>query len=71
MINELHKKYEDEVQSSKDKVLGFIKNDNPNFMPVKLGDAYKIRELDDAVTKLVRAEEKLAYVQKNFAKDVA
>ena len=40
-------------------------------MPVKLGDAYKIRELDDAVTKLVRAEEKLAYVQKNFAKDVA
>ena len=60
MINALQKKYEDDVAACKEAITGFIKNNKPNYMPVNLGEAYKLRELDGAIVKLNRAEEKLA-----------
>ncbi len=60
MITALQKQYEEDVVVCKEAIEGFIKNNKPNYMPVNLGEAYKLRELDGAIVKLNRAEEKLA-----------
>jgi len=66
MINALQKKYEDDVAACKEAITGFIKNNKPNYMPVNLGEAYKLRELDGAIIKLTQAEDKLECLRKNF-----
>ena len=52
MIHELQKQYEDDVAVLKEAIEGFIKNNKPNYMPVNLGEAYRLRELDGAIVKL-------------------
>ena len=71
MINELQKQYEDDVAVLKEAIEGFIKNNKPNYMPVNLGEAYRLRELDGAMIKLTQAEEKLACLTKNFTGNAA
>jgi len=66
MITALQKQYEEDVVVCKEAIEGFIKNNKPNYMPVNLGEAYKLRELDGAMTKLTQAEDKLACLTKNF-----
>ena len=48
-----------------------IKNNKPNYMPVNLGEAYRLRELDGAIVKLTQAEDKLACLTKNFTGNAA
>tara|TARA_Y100000356_G_scaffold131830_1_gene136129 strand:+ start:921 stop:1193 length:273 start_codon:yes stop_codon:yes gene_type:complete len=66
MINELQKQYEKEVARLKGAVEGFVKNNKPNYMPVNLGEAYKLRELDSTIQQLTEVEDKLACLTKNF-----
>jgi hypothetical protein len=71
MIHELQKQYEDDVAVLKEAIEGFIKNNKPNYMPVNLGEAYRLRELDGAIVKLTQAEDKLACLTKNFTGNAA
>ncbi len=71
MIHELQKQYEDDVATLKEAIEGFIKNNKPNYMPVNLGEAYRLRELDGAIVKLTQAEDKLACLTKNFTGNAA
>ena len=71
MIHELQKQYEDDVATLKEAIEGFIKNNKPNYMPVNLGEAYRLRELDGAIIKLTQAEDKLACLTKNFTGNAA
>ena len=71
MIHELQKQYEDDVAVLKEAIEGFIKNNKPNYMPVNLGEAYRLRELDGAIIKLTQAEDKLACLTKNFTGNAA
>ena len=71
MIHELQKQYEDDVAVLKEAIEGFIKNNKPNQMPVNLGEAYRLRELDGAIVKLTQAEDKLACLTKNFTGNAA
>ena len=66
MINELQKQYEKEVARLKGAVEGFVKNNKPNYMPVNLGEAYRLRELDSTIEQLTEVEDKLACLTKNF-----
>ena len=52
MITELRNQYENNVAKLKGDIKGFIQNNKPNYMPVNLGEAYKLRELDSAITQL-------------------
>ena len=69
MITELRNQYENNVAKLKDDIEGFIQNNKPNYMPVNLGEAYKLRELDSAITQLTEAEDKLECLMKNFGEE--
>ena len=40
--------------------------DKPKYMPVNLGEAYRLRELDSTIKELTEVEDKLACLTKNF-----
>ena len=69
MITELRNQYENNVAKLKGDIKGFIQNNKPNYMPVNLGEAYKLRELDSAITQLTEAEDKLECLMKNFGEE--
>ncbi len=66
MINELREQYEEEVARLKDAVEVFVTDNKPKYMPVNLGEAYRLRELDSTIKQLTEVEDKLACLTKNF-----
>ena len=66
MINELREQYEKEIARLKDAIEIFVMNKKPKYMPVNLGEAYRLRELDSTIKELTEVEDKLACLTKNF-----
>jgi len=63
MLNDLESQYDKDVQACTAAVRDFVANDKPNYTTVPLGEAYKLRELDEMMTQLTFASLKLEMVQ--------
>jgi|TARA_R110002167_G_C12478653_1_gene634342 hypothetical protein len=66
----LQSQYEADVVACREAIFAFMENGKPNYMPVKLGEAYELIALDAAMTELSQAEDKLNCLYKFVEEEI-